>query len=223
MKGIKTFLLTMLVIVSLCAAGCDLTPEPKPVLGEMTDSRDNQTYQTVTLGDQTWLAQDLNYETENSWCYDDDPENCDTYGRLYDWQTALTACPDGWHLGSDEEWLTLVKYLDSQADPNDDFVISQIAGGLLKTSGTLEDGTSLWSSPNTGATNSSGFSALPSGNRNPAGTFRMLGYHIMIWTATEYDDDYTWTMMLDNSQSGIFRDHMGVTKDYGISVRCVRD
>ena len=97
----------LIALVFLFAVGCDSPsdspPDPNPVLGEMIDARDNQTYQTVTLGDQTWLAQDLNYETDNSWCYDDDPENCDTYGRLYDWEAARTACPAGWHLGSDEE------------------------------------------------------------------------------------------------------------------------
>ena len=189
----------------------------------MTDARDGKTYQTVTLGDQTWFAQDLNYETGNSWCYKDDAANCETYGRLYDWETALTACPAGWHLGSDEEWATLVKYLDPLSEPNDGFEISKIAGGMMKATGTIEDGTGLWNSPNTGATNSSKFSALPGGNRNPAGTFKMLGAHIMFWTSTEYDDNHAWTMMLDMTQSGILRDYKGVTKDYGISVRCVED
>ena len=92
----------MFVLVMSCVI--DLNPE----LGEMTDPRDGQTYQTVTLGNQTWLAQNLNYETDNnSWCYDDDPENCETYGRLYDWEAAMSACPDGWHLASDEDWTTL--------------------------------------------------------------------------------------------------------------------
>ena len=94
---------------------------------------------------------------------------------------------------------------------------------MLKATGTLEDGTGLWSSPNTGATNSSKFSALPGGNRNPKGSYKMLGYHIMIWTSTEYDATHAWTMMLDMTQSGILRDYKGVTKDYGISVRCVMD
>jgi len=221
MKKIKPLLLIMLAMLFLCAGGCK--SKINPILSEMTDARDGKTYQTVTLGDQTWFAQDLNYETGNSWCYKDDAANCETYGRLYDWETALTACPAGWHLGSDEEWATLVKYLDPKSEPNDGFEISKIAGGMMKATGTIEDGTGLWDSPNTGATNSSKFSALPGGNRNPAGTFKMLGYHIMLWTATEYDDNHAWTMMLDMTQSGILRDYTGVTKDYGISVRCVKD
>jgi uncharacterized protein (TIGR02145 family) len=220
MKNIKAFSVIIMVMLFLCAGGCNII---NPILGEMTDARDGKTYQTVTLGEQTWLAQDLNYETENSWCYKDDPENCEIYGRLYDWEAAMNACPEGWHLGSDEEWSTLVKYLDPQSEPNDGFEISKIAGGMMKTTGTVEDGTGLWNSPNEGATNTSKFSALPSGNRNPAGTFKMLGYHIMFWTSTEYDDNHAWTMMLDMTQSGILRDYKGVTKDYGISVRCVMD
>lgn len=221
MKKMKPLLLVLLAMLFLCSSGCKR--KINPVFNEMTDARDNQTYQTVTLGEQTWLARDLNYETGNSWCYDDDPANCETYGRLYDWDTAVTACPAGWHLGSDEEWATLVNYLDPRSEPNDGFKISKIAGGMLKATGTIEDGTGLWSWPNTGATNASGFSALPSGNRNDKGTFRMLGAHIIIWTSTEYDDTYAWTIMLDMTQNAVLRDYMGVTKHYGISVRCVKD
>ena len=180
MKKIKPFLLIMPAMLFLCAGGCK--NKINPIFSEMTDERDGKPYQTVTLGDQTWFAEDLNYETENSWCYNDDAANCETYGRLYEWEAALAACPSGWHLGSDEEWATLVKYLDPRSEPNDGFEISKIAGGMMKATGTIEDGTGLWSSPNTGATNSSKFSALPGGNRNHAGTFKMLGYHIMLWT-----------------------------------------
>lgn len=209
----------ILALLAAGSAGC----KRKPVAGEMTDARDGRRYQTVTLCDRTWLAEDLNYETTDSWCYDDDPANCDIYGRLYTWDAAVTACPAGWHLASDQEWQALARCLDPLGIGSDDFEISTIAGGMLKTTGIIEDETGLWSSPNKGATNASGFSALPSGNRNPSGTFRMLGYHIMFWTATGYDEDHAWTMMLDNSQSGIFRDYMGATKGYGLSVRCVRD
>ena len=137
MKKSKIVLLMMFVMVYLFAVGCepppDPPPDPNPVLGEMTDSRDGQTYKTVTLGDQTWLAQDLNYETDSSRCYDDKPENCETYGRLYDWEASLTVCPDGWHLGSDEEWATLIKYLDPDADTQADSSVveeSIWAGGI---------------------------------------------------------------------------------------------
>ena len=223
MEKLKAFSLLMAAMVFLCAAGCDRLSDPNPVFGEMTDARDGQTYATVQLGDQTWLAQDLNYETDNnSWCYDDDPENCETYGRLYDWETALTACPDGWHLGSDEEWSTLIKYLDPKADP-DNFIESYSAGGMLKTTGTLEDGTGLWRSPNADATNSSGFSAVPGGARFDDGSYVVMGQHAIFWTATEYDADSVWFRVLDYGIGGIYRDNTNVAKTYGLTVRCVMD
>jgi uncharacterized protein (TIGR02145 family) len=221
MIKITGFLSAMMAMLFVLIMGCviDLAPE----FGEMTDDRDGQIYQTVTLGDQTWLAENLNYETDNSWCYDEDPDNCDTFGRLYDWEAAMTACPDGWHLASDEEWSSLIKYLDPKADPNATLAESDVAGGLLKATGTVEDGTGLWRRPNKDASNTSGFSAVPSGTRFASGSFNMVGQHVMFWTSTEYDTDNAWTRMLDYNQSGIFRDNTAITKDYAIAVRCVVD
>ncbi|MCX5902658.1 MAG: fibrobacter succinogenes major paralogous domain-containing protein [Proteobacteria bacterium] len=226
MKKMASFSLIMMVMLFLFTGGCN--PKIEPIFGEMTDARDGQTYKTVTLGDQTWLAQNLNYETENnSWCYQDKSENCDNYGRLYTWEEALTACPDGWHLGSDEEWSTLIKYLDPKADPNNVLIESEIAGGMMKATGTIEDGTGLWRRPNTGATNVSGFSAVPGGERvpTPAGMFNLLSQHAFFWTSTEYDARSAGFRTLDYGHSGVTKgtSTTNMTKAYGLSVRCIMD
>jgi len=219
MNKVKAFSLIMLVMLFLFTGGCN----KKPVLGEMTDARDGKTYKTVTLGDQTWLAQNLNYETDNSWCYGDDPANCETYGRLYDWEAAKTACPTGWHLASDEEWSTLIKYLDPKADPNAGVMESNIAGGMMKTTGTIEDGTGLWRSPNVGANNSSEFSGLPGGARFDDGSYNVIAMHAIFWSSTEYDANSVYFRILDYGLEGLYRDNNNITKTMGLSVRCLKD
>jgi uncharacterized protein (TIGR02145 family) len=114
-----------------------------------SDPRDGQVYRIVKIGDQVWFAENLNYDAEGSWCYDSDPENCEIYGRLYSWEAGLTACPEGWHLPSEDEWNNLIEFLGGY----------EIAGGKMKA-------ISGWDEPNIGATNESGFSALPGGGSN---------------------------------------------------------
>ena len=206
----------MMVMLVFFTGGCNRK-------GEITDERDGQTYQTVTLGDQTWLAQNLNYETDTSWCYEDAPANCETYGRLYTWEEALTACPADWHLASDEEWSTLIKYLDPKADPNAGVMESEIAGGKLKTTGTIEDGTGLWRRPNAGATNVSGFSAVPGGIRFPTGFFNQMGNQVTFWTSTEFNANSAWFRYLDYGVDDVDRDNTVITKAYAVSVRCIMD
>ncbi len=217
MKKMTACSLIMMAMLFLFTGGCNRH------FDNMTDARDGQTYKTVTLGDQTWFAQNLNYETENSWCYDDDPKNCETYGRLYRWEAAMSACPVGWHLASDEEWSTLIKYLDPKADPNAGVMESEIAGGMMKTTGTLEDGTGLWRSPNVGATNISGFSGVPGGARFDDGSYLVKSLHAIFWSSTEYDANSVWFRILDYGLAGLYRDNNNITKTMGLSVRCIKD
>jgi uncharacterized protein (TIGR02145 family) len=182
-----------------------------------TDPRDGQTYNIVTIGSQTLFAENLNYETSNSWWYNNSSANGDVYGRIYTWGAALTACPDGWHLPNDDEWKTLEMHLGmSQSEADDTELRGTDEGGKLK-----EAGTAHWSSPNTGATNSSGFTALPGGGRYGLGSFSGLGYNGVWWSATETSGARAWSRGLGYNNSRVYR---SVTYEaYGCSVRCLKD
>ena len=208
MKKMTACSLMLMVLLFLFTGGCNR--------GKMTDERDGQTYKTVKLGDQTWLAQNLNYETDNSWCYDDDPANCETYGRLYDWEAALNACPDGWHLPSDIEWMQMEIQLGltgTQASSTGFRGTSE--GGAMKVTGT-----NYWNSPNTGATNSSGFSAVGSGNRTSAGNFQDAGNKAYFWTSTSAGSG-SYYRTLETSRTDIYR--YFAIESMGQSVRCVKN
>ena len=179
----------------------------------LTDLRDGQTYKTVTIGTQTWMADNLNYETENSYCYDDDPSNCSKYGRLYTWAAAKTVCPSGWHLPSKTEFEALITAVGG----------SSTAGAKLKsqTGWTAYDG----------ITNEDafGFSALPAGSRYSNGVYYYEGSHAYFWRSTEYDSRYAYFMYLNDSLDGAYLSYsldgayLSHGKDLGFSVRCVKD
>ena len=162
-------------------------------------------YYIVSIGTKVWMAENLKYQTGNTWCYDNNATNCNTYGRLYDWETAVAACPAGWHLPSDGEWTTLTTFLDEA-----------VAGGKMK-----ETGTTHWLSPNIGATNSSGFTALPGGGRSYLGVFGYLNYRASFWTATAYSPTAAWYRSLDNYSDYVVRFYDNKTA--GNSVRCVKN
>jgi uncharacterized protein (TIGR02145 family) len=95
--------------------------------GTFTDTRDGKKYKTVKIGEQAWM-ENLNYEAEGSRCYNDSTSNCKKYGRLYDWATAMKACPKGWHLPSNDEWDKLYRYVDV-TNGTDKFGFSALPGG----------------------------------------------------------------------------------------------
>jgi len=207
----------------------------------VTDARDSKLYNTVLIGTQCWMAQNLNIgnridgnieQTNNStiekYCYSDQESNCDVYGGLYQWAemvqylngatnttswnpvptgNVIGICPAGWHIPSDAEWTTLTSYLGGEA----------IAGGPMK-----ETGTTHWSSPNTGATNSSGFTALPGGYRYyGGGAFQNLSYSAHFWTTLENSPTTVWLRELDHNQEYALR--FNWNKTLGFSVRCVKE
>jgi uncharacterized protein (TIGR02145 family) len=164
-----------------------------------TDSRDGQKYRSVKIGGKTWMAQNLNYPTGQSWCYGDDNSNCGKYGRLYDWKTAKKVCPAGWHLPSRSEWTDL-----SVAANGDNAALKSTYGWINNGNGT--DGFA--------------FSALPGGYRlnsifsDGGSSGCWLTASSSVWVILE--DNVPWG---DNAYHFRFR----LDKNDGYSVRCVKD
>jgi uncharacterized protein (TIGR02145 family) len=180
-----------------------------------TDTRDGKIYKTVKIGEQVWLAENLNYEAEGE-CFINDQANCHKYGRLYDWYTALNICPKSWHLPSNEEWQTLVDFAGGK----------EIAGKNLKTkngwypSYTEKPGKYVAGN----GKNIYGFSALPGGGSAPEGFYDGnygVGYEGIWWSSTEqprYHFRY-YFMSNESNKVGIGTGNMSNI----FSVRCVQD
>jgi uncharacterized protein (TIGR02145 family) len=190
---------------------------------------DGNTYKTIVIGTQTWMAENLKttkYRNGNiiptnlsdaNWqstasgayaIYNNDAANNTSYGKLYNWYAVADSrnlCPTGWHVPSDAEWTTLVNFLGG----------SSAAGGKLKST------YSLWTSPNTGATNESGFSALPGGFRFSNGPYDFTSDYGYWWSSTQFSTTYAWSRFLNSSSSGLGRGNG--RKQGGYSVRCLKD
>ncbi len=171
--------------------------------GSMTDSRDGQTYKTVTIGTQTWMAENLNYETENSYCYNDYASNCTKYGRLYTWTAATTSCPSGWHLPSQAEWDNLFNVIGGQS----------VAGKVLKSSDN-------WNSNSSGL-DDYGFTVLPAGYRGYDGLSYNEGYDAYFWNSTVDKNYHVYCFGTDCSVYSAYLDENA--KFNGFSVRCLKD
>jgi len=166
------------------------------------DSRDGTTYKSITIGTQTWMAENLNYAAPGSECYTNNEANCGTYGRLYTWTTALTVCPDDWHLPSDGEWATLISSV----------------GGYSTAATQLRANSILWSS-NTG-TDYNGFSALPGGYGGTDGSsFGGASSNGYWWSSLEYNSNQAWRYNIYGTT--VNRDYYN--KGYFFSVRCIQD
>ena len=174
----------------------------------LTDQRDNQAYKTVTIGPQVWMAQNLNYETEDSYCYNDDPANCEKYGRLYKWESALRACPDGWHLPTKMDFETLFETVGGE----------RIAGTKLKSSSGWENNLSGESG---NGSDDFGFSALPVGFKSIKGPCYKQGQTAHFWSSTEIDTDIVYNIYFSSKiRSGTVDT---ISKLMAISVRCLKD
>jgi uncharacterized protein (TIGR02145 family) len=158
--------------------------------------------------------------------YNNDPANNTTYGKLYNWYAVADSrglCPVGWHIPTDHDWNLLTKQMDSSADTSSiTQTYGNIAGGKLKSTGTILAGTGLWNDPNTDATNISGFTGVPSGSRAYNGTFGSFRSHEFWWSSTGFSSDYAWFFYLTSSFADFYRSK-AYTKFWGFSVRCLKD
>jgi uncharacterized protein (TIGR02145 family) len=233
--------LLMIGFLFVFASNCKKEKEPVIEYGTVTDI-DGNMYKTVKIGTQEWLAENLrttkyndgtvipNVKDNTLWTgnstgaycdYNNIPSNSDIYGRLYNWYVVVTTnpknvCPTDWHVPLDTEWTTLETYLGGKRaieSPN------CFIGGKLKETGTLH-----WQSPNEGATNEIGFTALPGGVRELNGLFLSIGLQGVFWTATEsnnYGNEWAWDRNMLNYNNWCFRTDL--SKNYGLSVRCIKD
>lgn len=183
----------------------------------LTDSRNGKTYKTVIIGTQTWMAENLNYQTPDSWCYENNPDYCSQYGRLYTWEAANNVCLVGWHTPNEEEWATLELYLGMPENEVNAFLYrGEGVGAKLKS----ESGWQSEDGKNYGS-NESGFNALPGGIRVfYDGSFIRIGTQ-GYWWSSSLDGQYGWRRSIFSDKTGIDRDLATCANAY--SVRCVKD
>ena len=176
-----------------------------------TDSRDGQTYRILKLGKQVWFGENLNYSGEDAvgYCHENDPEKCEIYGKLYRWNDAMKACPEGWHLPGLLEWIDLINYVGGQ----------EMAGVKLKSKAYwyIQEEFAQYA-----GTDDYGFSILPGSFMSEQGSFgstARLAAHL--WTSTEETDTRSNDVFLMHSMGKVVLE--GSPRDVGMSVRCLKD
>jgi uncharacterized protein (TIGR02145 family) len=205
----------------------------KPKIGSDAIDQDGNKFKTVIIGTQTWTTKNLDVSTfrngdpipeaktneewaksgdeqKPAWCYyENDSTNGEKYSKLYNWYAVNDPkglAPKGWHVPTDAEWTTITTYLGGE----------DVAGGKLK-----EIGTTHWLTPNTGATNETGFTALPGGYRNYSGSFYVIDNYGNWWSSTEYSTAFAYSRFMSFDSSGVYRSYSN--EQNGFSVRCLRD
>jgi uncharacterized protein (TIGR02145 family) len=218
--------------------------------GQTTITYDDRVYDLVEIGGQCWFAENLATDqyrngdaiptglTNEEWInafdtqqgatavYNDDANNDSIYGKLYNFYAVKDArglCPSGWHVPTDCEWMYLEASLGmSPWTIETSGVRGTDQGSQLKSSGTIEEGTGLWHSPNVGATNNRGFSGLPGGARNSDEGYYNLGIYGYWWCLNQYDSSSAFLRFLLYDWAGIWRSYYEILQE-GLSVRCLRD
>jgi uncharacterized protein (TIGR02145 family) len=213
-----------LLLPLLCLAACkeqnvaekQTAADEQAVTETLTDRRDGKTYKTVKIGEQVWMAENLDYEAEGSVCYDNDPANCEKYGRLYNWATAKNVCPEGWHLPSNEEWEDLYQFADGSTETESPYE-SKTAGKFLKAKSGWGD----YEGKSGNGTDIHGFAALPGGGCYLNGSFSNPNSHGNWWSASEFSSDYAYKSLM--GYNGNYTSWSIQYKSYGFSVRCIKN
>ena len=239
-SGTPTSVGNALFLMTIAGQVCSISmvvqekPSTIGIPGPNITDAENNTYKTVTIGTQTWMAENLKVTkyndgtaipnitdntqwsnlTTGAWSYyNNDVANNAKYGKLYNWYALSkisngnkNVCPTGWHVPTDAEWTVLTDYLGGES----------VAGGKMK-----EVGTTSWNSPNTDATNTSLFTGLPGGYRYNSGGYGSIGNDGYWWSSTENNTYYAWYRTLFNVHGDTYRNSN--YKKFGLSVRCLRD
>lgn len=240
MKKLIYLLGIIFLIVQSCSTSNESENNPTPDTttykqGPNITDIDGNVYSTITINSQTWMQKNLNVNhykngdvipqvingnlwanlTTGAWCYyENNTANGPIYGKLYNWYAVTDPrglAPNGWHIPSDNEWTMLTNYLGGEL----------VAGGKMK-----ETGFAHWLDPNTGATNTSGFTGIPIGCRWwQGGIFTSYGNsNSTWWSSTQYDAENAWQRGLNFSTVVVYRDNSHIfKKTMGLSVRCVKN
>jgi len=198
-KAVVCFMSVMALLVVGCGSDCENCVAAFEA--SWFDARDGRTYKVVTIGSQTWMAENLNYEMPNSACFKNDPSKCEQYGRLYSWEAAMQACAEGWHLPSLEEWKILIDAVGGD----------EMAGSVLKAkTGWLNNGN---------GSDIYGFSVLPAGYG--FGKFEGEGDDAYFWSSyVNVERDRVGSMGFDDDHDNVYWYHYDYKSD-GYSVRCL--
>jgi len=198
------FLLSLIFLFAQCASLKNATS------GTFKDKRDGQTYKWLRLKDgKKWIVQNLNYEMADSWCYDDMDSNCAKYGRLYNWEAAMKACPEGWRLPSDDEWWAMASHYGKAYNFRRGQETNEgDAAGKAAYKALIQEG-------------DSGFSVLLGGRLYSDGSFYDLGDRGYYWSSSEQSSSRAWYYGFYIGSEYLFRHHDG--KSVGRSCRCLQD
>lgn len=234
MKTRTKTLVTVLILLTISCKKENTIQSTGITMHPLTDNIELSA-NTVKIGTQVWKKENLNVShyrngdlipevkspdkwselTTGAWCwYKNDSANGAVYGKLYNWYAVNDSrgiVPAGWHVPSDEEWATLTMFLGG----------INVAGGKMKATGTIQAGTGLWRKPNANATNSSGFTALPGGSRNPAGLFQFIGKTAYWWSSNEFATSSASLLYINYYDGSL--NNTWLNKKYGFYIRCIKD